>query len=154
MDDLILIGCGQSKKSGNHPAAKIYTGNVFRMARLAAEASGYPWAILSGKHHLVWPTDVISSYECQLTLMSAAERADWDRRCVESLDSRFPLSSRVRVTILASRLYSDSIADLLRDYDCEVITPLAALDMFARVSRLKRMRDDWIKQGIKAAIAS
>lgn len=154
MDDLILIGCGQSKKSGSHPAAKLYTGHVFRMSRLAAEASGFPWAILSGKHHLVWPTDLISSYDCQLNKLSAAQRADWGRACVESLNSRFPLSSRVRVTILATRFYSDSVADLLRDYDCEVLTPLAALDMFSRVSRLKKLRDDWIKQGIKAAIAS
>lgn len=155
MDDLILIGCGQSKRSGTHPAASLYKGSLFRMSRMAAEASGQPWAILSAKHHLVWPTDLISSYDLCLNTLKPAQRHDWALTCVKQLDQRFKRKlHRFRVTILASRFYSDSIGDLLRDRGAEVLCPLQSLDMFARIARLKKMRDAYIRDGIKAAIAS
>lgn len=155
MDDLILVGCGQSKKRGSHPASQLYTGNLFRMGRLAAEASGHPWGIISAKHHFIWPTEVIESYDLNLGLLSYGQREAWATAAFAELERKVksPIH-RLRVTILASVFYSEPLAKLLQAADAKVIEPLRGLSLFNRVARMKAMRDAWIRRGIANAVAS
>jgi len=64
---LLVIACGARKGPQAAPAADLYRGQLFTAARRAAEADGRPWVILSAKHGLLRPTDVIDPYDATLT---------------------------------------------------------------------------------------
>ncbi len=64
--DMIVVGCGRTKAAEACPAADLYTGGLFRVARQYAEAQGGPWAILSALHGLIWPLARIAPYDLSM----------------------------------------------------------------------------------------
>lgn len=61
--DLLLVGCGSAKRSVRSPARDLYTGPLTRDAISYATDSGRNWAIVSGKHGLIWPQFEIDPYD-------------------------------------------------------------------------------------------
>lgn len=64
--DYVVVGCGKRKATEPRPARDLYTGSLFTAARRYAEASFLPWRILSAKHGLVDPDQVLEPYDAQL----------------------------------------------------------------------------------------
>ena len=58
-----IIACGSKKNNGSHAAKDLYVGGLFNLAKRWAEQSPDEWGILSAKHGLLKPTDVIESYD-------------------------------------------------------------------------------------------
>lgn len=82
--------------SGGHgpapaPAATLFRSPGFASARAQAEQSGFPWFVLSAKHGLLDPGDVVSPYDLQIDERSASYRAAWGEWVVAQLSERVAL---------------------------------------------------------------
>lgn len=86
-----LIGCSATKLDRAAPAADLYTGPVFSLERawITARTDVDVWAILSAKHGLVMPDQVVEPYDLALGDLSAAERRAWAERTREQLVARW-----------------------------------------------------------------
>ncbi len=75
---LALIACGKTKTPHPAPARDLYTGNLFRAARRHVEAERYDaWWILSARHGLVHPDDILEPYEAQMAGRTNEELRQW-----------------------------------------------------------------------------
>ena len=70
-----LVGCSKEKLAQAAPAKDLYCSVLFRLCRNWAERNADAWAILSGKHLLVDPDEVIEPYD-----RSIRERRPFDQR--------------------------------------------------------------------------
>lgn len=136
-----LVGCSASKLEGPARAADLYTGQLFRAARRWAETFADHWYILSAKHHVLSPDDVVEPYDLSLAEVAAtpglfhpAPVDTWAIRCRAALMAARggePRGARVlqgdRVVMLAGASYCEPLVPLLRAWGGEVETPLAGL---------------------------
>ena len=58
-----LVGCVKTKRPGPSPAADLYDSALVRGRRRFVEATCDQWFILSAKHGLVAPDEVLARYE-------------------------------------------------------------------------------------------
>jgi hypothetical protein len=132
--DVVLIGCVKRKLPHAAPAQDLYDSPLFRKERAYAEASGAPWFILSARHGLVPPTELLHPYELRLSKTSREYRRDWGERVVEQLADRYgDVAGRV-VEIHAGAAYADAISDRLRRVGAVVVEPLRGLTMGQRLA--------------------
>jgi hypothetical protein len=71
--------------------ATLFRSPGFASARAHAERSGVPWFVLSAKHGLLDPHDVVGPYDVQIDERSASYRAAWGEWVVAQLGERMPL---------------------------------------------------------------
>jgi hypothetical protein len=132
--DLVLIGCVKSKWHHPTQAKDLYTSALFRKERAYAESSGKPWFILSAKHGLVSPDEVIEPYDVYLKTMPDAYRTWWGRTVVSQLGEAFGPVDGVSIEIHASAAYVDQILPRLTIEGARVVTPLHGLTMGQRLA--------------------
>lgn len=104
-----LVACSASKLASAAPARQLYQGALFKKQVAWLEARGHRWAILSAKHGLVQPEQVIEPYDQTLSEMSAAARALWSTRTNMQLKATFPGQIFL---VLAGKLYRSAVRDL------------------------------------------
>jgi len=151
---ILLISCGKSKRDAASPARDLYTGGLFRAARAHAEALGHPWAILSARHGLVLPDQVIEPYEQRLSAdraeiwagLVSAQSQTWAGML--GLRCRGPeAGNRCRIwdaatwEIHAGRDYTDPLMGRLTRSQWTVEAPLAGLQVGERLAWYKRARE-------------
>jgi len=68
------VGCGKGKLDHATKARYLYTGSLFRKANAYCIANYDEWFILSAKHGLLDPNDVIDPYDLSLKILGADER--------------------------------------------------------------------------------
>lgn len=78
MKRVALVGCGKTKRRSAAPAKDLYTGHLFCLARAYAERFCDAWAILSAKHFLVMPDEVIEPYDLRLEKLDVIRRRQWN----------------------------------------------------------------------------
>ena len=123
--DLYLVACVKRKASTPMPAGELYTSPWFQKARACVDRTGRPWAVLSAKHGLLWPTDTVAPYEMTLRSMSALQRRRWADTVLASLA---PHVAGVRtITMLAGATYRQLLVPELERRDIEVLVPMAGL---------------------------
>lgn len=108
---VLLIGCVKTKQPAPAPARDLFQGALFSRRRSYAEASGAPWFILSAKHALVEPADVLSPYDVYLADQSESYRSAWGRWVVERLVSEVGDLRGVTVEVHAGEAYVAPIRD-------------------------------------------
>jgi hypothetical protein len=84
--DIILIGCVKSKQSAPLPARDLFASPLFSRRRSYAELSMRPWFILSAKHGLVEPDEILAPYDTYLPDQSAIYRTAWGEWAVARLE--------------------------------------------------------------------
>jgi len=57
------VTCVKEKLSGSHKAEDLYISDLFKKMRNFVEIYDYDWRIISAKHGLIDPEDIIESYE-------------------------------------------------------------------------------------------
>lgn len=60
---VVVIACSWYKNAVPSPARDLYFGSQFRAARRAALVTGHPWMILSAKHGLLRPDEMVDPYD-------------------------------------------------------------------------------------------
>lgn len=93
---VLLLGCVSEKGLAAVVARDLYVSKLFRLRRAYAEVVGVPWFILSAKHGLVRPDEVLAPYDMRLSNLSAANRRAWGSQVVAQLVAATgPLLGRV-----------------------------------------------------------
>lgn len=110
---ICLVACCGEKTAESAMAQDLYVSPLFRKSRAWAEAHCDLWFILSAKHGLLEPRQVIEPYDLTLAHLGGADYLAWARRVNRALHLRFaPLISRglrPYVFALAGRLYLSAL---------------------------------------------
>jgi hypothetical protein len=92
---VVLIGSSGSTAEESDAAGRLFRSDGFARAREHAVHSRLPWFVLSAKHGLLDPDDVISPFEVQIDDQSAAYRTAWGEWVVAQLADRLQLDGVV-----------------------------------------------------------
>jgi hypothetical protein len=125
VETICLVSCVGAKRAIPAPAKALYRSDWFIKAHAHAEATGTQWFILSAKHGLIQPDEVISRYEQTLNTMGIAERRDWARIDHGQMDKQMP--NAVRIAFLAGQRYREFLMDHLSNRAQTVDVPMAGL---------------------------
>lgn len=133
---LLLISCTKTKLSVPAPARELYCSPAFQMKRRMAERLGNRWLILSAKHGLVEPEQIIAPYDETLTSMSVSHRRAWATNVMPPL---LPIAHRAgHVAFLAGQRYVEFLIAPLVAGDVQVSEPLKGLRQGEQLSWLTK----------------
>ena len=131
-----LISCVSKKRDVPAPAKDLYESELFHRARAYVEASGRPWFILSAKHGLVAPGEVIAPYDETLNTMGVADRRAWAEKVQAQMDERLPAAERI--VVFAGQRYREFLMAYLRRRATKVEVPMKHLGIGEQLSWLGR----------------
>lgn len=123
-----LVGCSALKLDRPAAARTLYRSPLFRAAARHAERTCDAWFVLSARHGLVAPDQVVAPYDLRLADLPAAARAAWGERVRFGLWSRGLLGGAV-VECHAGREYVAALPGRLA-----VRAPLAGLGIGRRLA--------------------
>src|SRR5262249_40566053 len=109
-----LVGCSRRKLPHAAPACPLYASPLFPLAARSCALTCERWFVLSAKHGLVAPDEVIEPYDVTLKSMARPEREAWAVRVAEQLRERGLLSSGHRLVLHAGADYAGPLARLIR----------------------------------------
>jgi hypothetical protein len=136
---ITLVACASKKRSEPQQAQHLYISNWFLKASNYAKRTADRWYILSARHGLLEPTQVIAPYDESLNAMPAAARRAWAVWVLDSLGG--VVGPGDQVTILAGRRYREHLVGPLLAMCAGVCVPLAGLGI-GQQSR-------WLKEQLK-----
>ncbi len=131
-----LVSCVKSKRSVPTPAGDLYTSTLFLGLRRYAEANADRWYILSAKHGLLDPSEVVAPYEQTLNKMPASARRDWAEEVNSELARVLPADAEV--IVLAGERYREGVVPFLRRRGHGVSVPLEGLPFGKQLQFLAR----------------
>ena len=131
---LCLVSCVGRKRSSPAPASDLYTSPWFRKARAYAERVGGPWFVLSAKHGLVQPDEMIAPYDLTLNTMPVADRRRWAAKVLTQLEPH--LDGVGSVVFLAGQRYREFLTPSLRSRGLVVSVPMQGLRIGEQLSWL------------------
>jgi uncharacterized HhH-GPD family protein len=104
-----LVSCSKAKLTRPAAARDLYSVSaLFRGQRTYAERECDDWFILSAKHGLVDPDEVLDPYEQTLATASASERQLWSADVLGALERKLGSLEGVTFDCLAGSLYLDN----------------------------------------------
>lgn len=106
-----IVGCSAHKAPAPALARDLYRSEVFQHSRAYAERYANEWWILSAKHGLLRPGDVIEPYDMPLSAASPAARQEWLANVTRSMTDVIRPSDAI--TILAADDYAKPVAESL-----------------------------------------
>jgi hypothetical protein len=92
---VLLLASSGATAEAPAPAAGLFRSAGFARARNRAAGSGAPWFVLSAKHGLLDPDDVVGPFELRLGDRSPGFRTAWGEWVVAQLAERVPLEGAV-----------------------------------------------------------
>ena len=119
---IALVSCVKTKRGAPHPAKDLYTSPLFLGLRRYAETHADRWFILSAKHGLLDPDQVIEPYEATLNTMGVRERRQWAENVKSQLVEVLPPDAEV--IVLAGERYRKDLLPFLRRRGHRVTVPL------------------------------
>ncbi len=130
MKTIVLIGCGKEKLPHRAKAKDLYTGTLFKKSRAYAEKFGDDWGILSAKHGVLYPDEMVEPYDLALQDLDREKLEDWIRETNGDLRRRWPGEFFV---CLAGELYGRAFQ---RPVNLQAEFPLAGLGLGERLQAL------------------
>ena len=127
-ETIVLVACAKGKRAEPAVAHDLYTSDWFCKARAYAESASDRWYILSAKHGLVEPDQVIAPYERTMRDMDADHRRAWGRSVAIEIGRRITAPSKI--VFICGAAYCDPLLEFLRFVTfkpVEVELPLAGL---------------------------
>ena len=134
-DTVYLVSCVGKKRSEPTLAKDLYVSRWFLLARAYVEATGCPWFILSAKHGLVAPDQMLAPYEQTLNTMSVVERRAWASRIQAQMEQQLPATSRI--VVFAGLRYRKNLIDYLRQRAPVVEVPMEGLPIGKQLQWLR-----------------
>lgn len=135
--DLAFVSCAKLKRNSACAAKDLYISSRFKWSRLIAEHHAGCWFILSARHGLVDPNEVVAPYEQTLKAAKVVERREWARRVFEAICHRAPAKSTI--LLLAGFDYAGQLVPLLKGRGHAVSQPLEGLSQGRGLSLLSRL---------------
>lgn len=131
-----LVSCVKTKLTSPAKAGDLYISSLFKKSREWAENNCDKWYVLSAKHGLLHPEQLVEPYELTLKLLSAADRKLWSGRVYEMMEDAGLLKPASHFIWLAGRDYSQELGRLLKPY--RQTDPLMGLRMGNRLKWLRK----------------
>lgn len=134
--DLVLVSCCGEKLEGKHKAEDLYQSQLFKAAAAWAKANGKEWAILSAKHGLVWPDEVIESYDVELSTPKSRSphiKPLYYKNVIKKIRDYKNRVSCPKIAVLAGKHYLEPFR-----YDPRARFPLAGKGIGQRLQFLKK----------------
>jgi hypothetical protein len=109
-----LVGCVKSKRPTACAARDLYSSPLFLGRRRWVERTCDEWFVLSAKHGLLQPEEVIEPYDVSLVDAPVDVRRSWARSVIEALRQQLGDLSSVTFEVHAGSAYRDHglVADL------------------------------------------
>lgn len=143
-----LVACGKAKVDHPAQAKDFYTGSLFRMTRQLVEEKYDAWWILSARHYLVHPDDILTPYEAALTnapdefIFMWANRVDASFRCHRpGYGAWTQHGGLLHVDIYAGQNYVAPLVERWSSLSWEIGLPLEGLQIGERLAALKAARE-------------
>lgn len=133
---ICLVSCVGRKRAIPVGAKDLYQSDWFSKARSYAESMASQWFILSAKHGLLGPDDVVAPYEQTLNALGISERRIWARVVQDQMDKRMPVCERI--IVLAGQRYREFLMDYLKRRASSVEVPMEGLQIGKQLSWLGR----------------
>jgi hypothetical protein len=124
---ICLVSCCKTKLSRQAKAEDLYQSPLFKKSRALAEAAFDRWFILSAKHGLVDPEQILRPYDKTLLRMSKPERLAWSELVTEQISEVTKPGDEV--TFLAGEWYRMFTDAALKQAGRRVKAPLAGLGL-------------------------
>lgn len=140
MTKVCLVACVSTKLSEKAPAQELYTAPLFQKARSYATSRFDEWYVLSAKHGLLHPDQVIEPYEQTLNKMPKRFRMEWSDRVFQSIVSTIKRESLL--AFVAGERYREDLLSRLAEYGYRVRVPLEGLSIGMQLSWLKKIHDE------------
>lgn len=132
---IALVSCTKLKQEYSCEAKDMYLpSQLFRKARNYIEQNNYDiWFILSAKHGLLKPTDIIEPYNITLNTMKKNEIVEWSYRVYDQL-CKFEL---YQVDFYAGEKYRKYLISLLEEKDIICNIPMKRMGIGQQMQWLK-----------------
>ena len=126
--NLGLLSCTKSKQKDACSAAKMYEPSALFSKAYRYSLKKYDLiGILSAKHGLLLPEEIIEPYEQTLKTMRKKQKQKWAIRVNNELSSKFDIGNITRVYIHAGKDYREHLLPLIEQRNIEFEIPLKGL---------------------------
>jgi hypothetical protein len=71
---LVILACSQKKGPKPMPARDLYLGSLFKLGRKYAEVNHFDYIIISAKHGLLRPEEIIAPYDQRIANLNDVRR--------------------------------------------------------------------------------
>jgi hypothetical protein len=122
-----LVGCCYLKSYHATQAQYLYQSNLFLKSRDYIKQNCQSWMILSAKHGLVMPTEILEPYNKTLTDLRRSKRMEWADEVWVNLEK--VVKKGDEILILAGRLYWEFLITKLMNHGCQVEIPFRHLQI-------------------------
>lgn len=106
MKSVCIVSCTAHKRGESMPAEKLYSSELFYKCRRYAQSNYDEWLILSAKHGLIKPCEIVAPYDCNLNTLSRVERRALAERISRQASIMF-LDRDVELSSLCGEDYDD-----------------------------------------------
>jgi len=129
---IALVSCVSKKQLGIHKAEELYISDWFIKAKKYIKQNYNEWYILSAKHGLIKPNDLIETYNEYLPKMTLEYRKQW---AVNVFNKLKEIDNVTEIHIYAGKQYRKYLIALLSDF--KVSVPLKNLGIGKQLKWLK-----------------
>ena len=131
---IALVSCSSRKQHVISRAKDMYSSPLFLYSRQYAEKHDM-WFILSAKYGLLYPDQVIETYDEYLGNKTKKEIDIWSHKVLDQLKH---VVNGNEFVFLAGKKYRTSLSELIVSNGGTVLTPLAGLGIGQQLSWLKK----------------
>jgi hypothetical protein len=138
LHSIYLITCSKEKGQKKAPAKDLYKSERFKYSRNLAEVYADQWFILSAKHGLLKPSDLITPYETCLHELDTTTRHKWYKMVINQLTPY--LNTDSQVVYIGDEEYAQEISLFLSEKNIPLFMPFRHLMEENRILWLKQVQ--------------
>lgn len=132
-----IVSCVKQKQEHRAPAEELYISDWFQKTKNYVKQNYDNWYIISAKHHLLDPKEIIDPYDESLYDMKADERKNWSRIVYNQIYKKFLNPDSIRFFIFAGIKYRQYLLPLLDEASYTYNIPLNGLGIGKQLQWLK-----------------
>lgn len=125
MATICIVACAKGKGTEQAPAEQLYVSDLFDKSREYAQKYADRWYILSARHGLVAPDQVIARYDETLNDMRKPDRDAWAGRVLEQLSKVTEPGDTL--VFLAGKRYREGLLPQLEEDGYTIAIPMEHL---------------------------
>lgn len=122
---VLLVSCGRRKSNVACEAQDMYNSYRFQRLKTIANTIGLRWYIISAKHGILSPNEIIEPYDLCLTSCTDEYKQDWAKQALNKL---FVFNKDTQFVVIADAHYSQRIVPPLISRGYRVSAPFIDKD--------------------------
>lgn len=139
-ENIVLVSCVSKKADQPSRAEELYKSHWFNKASAYAKNVGNSWYILSAKHGLLSPDQVVEPYDQTLNRMGAAERRTWARYVLRDIEKT--IKPGKTLIFLAGLRYREYLVSPLEEKGYRILIPMKGLRIGEQMQWLNKRLEE------------